>query len=632
MGVPVLSAAELRTVAAFAEVLNPPYRELPGAEIEVAVARRLDEMLSHGPSRQVRLIRAAIRAFDHLSFPRRFSRLDAATRSRLVASWLGSRNPAKRELSMLLKTLAAVQYVRDPRVLARSGSRLECRTASGVQPAPSTVAIASPQASGEIADLIVIGSGAGGAPTAAILAEAGLEVIVVEAGPYLLASAYPDDPVEAMGLMYRDGGLTVAEGVPPVPIPTGRVLGGTTVINSGTCFRAPAEVLASWPGPRGHDWEAALAPEYEEAERLLAVRALEPEWIGKNGDLVALGAARLGYAGAPLARNADDCNRCSSCFAGCRLDAKRGMHVTYLPRAAAAGARIHSGVEARRLIIENGRVVGVECVYRDGERPARRLRFDARKAVILSGGALGTPELLLRSGLTHPMIGRGLRIQPASGVGARFAEPVRGWEGVMQSYAVEQWADRGIVLEATFTPLAMGAQWLAGSGPEFQQGLLDYERIATNGIQLRDLYSGGRVRVARNGALRIAYRFHRREAAKMQFAIARAAEIWFAAGAEQVFAAVAGIGSLRASQIADFETRSIGPERFRIEGFHPLASARFDTDPGRGVADWRGAAHEVAGLYLADGSIIPGAPGVNPMMTIIALCSHNARRLVEQLG
>src|SRR5207248_8131691 len=199
----------------------------------------------------------------------------------------------------------------------------------------------------------------------------------------------------------------------------------------------------------------------------------------------------LGVRHEPLSRNAGGCFQCSSCPAGCRLDAKQAMHVSYLPRAVAAGARVRAEVEARRVIFEGTRASGVACEARlDGG--TRAFAVDARLGVILAGGAFGTPELLLRSGYrsANDQLGRNLRIHPACWVGARFDEEVRGWDGVMQSYAVSEWEDRGLLLEATFTPLAFGVQWLPGTGAEHQRRMLAYDRIASTGVHLSDRSSG----------------------------------------------------------------------------------------------------------------------------------------------
>ena len=219
------------------------------------------------------------------------------------------------------------------------------------------------------------------------------------------------------------------------------------------------------------------------------------------------------------------------------------MHVSYLPRAVAAGARVRAGVQVQRVLIEDGRATGLACraglpttgaqeLARNGRPAAGRDWAVRAKAVISAGGAFGTPELLLRSGIRHPALGRNLHIHPAAWIGARYEEEVRGWEGVMQSYYVDQWQPQGILLEATFTPLSFGAQWLPGVGAAFTGPCRDFGHIASIGVHLHDR-SAGRVGLASNGSLRLTYRLLEEEARQIQFGIARAAEIHFAAGADR---------------------------------------------------------------------------------------------------
>ena len=156
-----------------------------------------------------------------------------------------------------------------------------------------------------------------------------------------------------MPRLYRDAGQLATVGTPPIVLPLGRAVGGTTLINSGTCFRAPREVLESWRDHQGLTWAMELDPLYEAAEDVLAVTPLDPETMGRNGQLCMEGARALGASGGTISRNAGHCVQCSSCPLGCRIDAKRAAHVSYLPRAVAAGARVRAGVQVQRVLTDD---------------------------------------------------------------------------------------------------------------------------------------------------------------------------------------------------------------------------------------------------------------------------------------
>jgi len=611
--------------------MAPGIDGLPVAERDVDVSGPVAEFLGSVSPRVLTRLRLGLRAFEWLPFPWRFSRLDPAAQEDFLHRLEGSRLSLHHDLLLMAKLFSTLGYAVTPQVQERIGFEIRCATADGILPEPTgSLGDLEPQGEGEECDVVIVGSGAGGAVAAAELAAAGLDVIVLEAGSHYDRDSYPADHLDAIAELYRDGGLTIAEGRPPIPVPVAKVVGGTTVINSGTCFRAPEPVLADWRERFGISWAGEMDADYAEAERTLRVTQLDPETMGRNGQLAMEGAAAIGAGGAPIHRNAGNCDQCSSCPFGCEIDAKRGMHVSYLPRAVAAGARIRAGVEAERVIVEDGRAVGVDCSTRAGGR-RRPFTVRARRAVIAAGGSFGTPELLLRSGLGGRQVGRNLHIHPACWVGARYEEEVRGWDGVMQSYYVDEWEHAGILLEATFTPLAFGGAWLLGAGESHQRAMLDFGHVGSIGVHLNDK-SSGRVGLGAEGSLRASYKLTKGDADRLAFGIARAAEIHFAAGATEVYPNIARVGVLKPGDLATFEATSFKPAELRLEAFHPMGTARIAADPAQGVCATDGSVNGTSDLYVADGSLFPTSVGVNPMMTIIAFSKQIARGLAENRG
>ena len=605
--------------------MAPGIDGLPAAERDIDVSGAVARFLGSVSPPVLLRMRLGLRAFEWLPFPWRFSRLDPEAAADFLRRLEGSRFPLHHDLLLMAKIFSTLGYAVAPAVEARVGVEIGCALADGSLPEPAgSLGDLQPRGEGEECDVAIVGSGAGGAVAAATLAEAGLDVLVLEAGDHYNRDNYPADRLQAVTELYRDAGLTITAGRPPIPVPVAKAVGGTTVINSGTCFRAPDSVLERWRSEHGVSWARDLDADFAEAEEFLRVTRLDPERLGRNGQLALEGAAALGVSGGPIHRNAGNCVQCSSCPFGCAIDAKRGMHVSYLPRAVAAGARVRAGVEARRVLVEDGRAAGLACVVRGDDGRTRPFTVRARHAVIAAGGAFGTPELLLRSGLGGPQVGRNFHIHPACWVGARYEEEVRGWEGVMQSFYVDEWAPQGLLLEATFTPLAFGGAWLAGTGAKHQRSMLELGHVGSIGVQLEDR-SEGRVGLGNDGALRTAYKLSREDADRIAFGIARAAEVHFAAGAAEVYPNIPRFGTLKRGDLPAFEAARIRPSELRLEAFHPMGTARIGSDPRQGVCAPDGSVRGVGNLYVADASLFPTAVGVNPMMTIVAFAKQVSR-------
>jgi len=623
-----LRSRERAVLRAFTEALLPGGNGLPSSA-DVDPVGPVSRLLLDVPPRVKLAIRLALALFELSTFPRRFSKLALERRASQLER--ASRSSGlRRDTFLLLKTLATLGYARDETVQRAVGVSARCERAhprephTAELPALSREALQPPDGS-EHCDVVIVGSGAGGAAVARTLAEAGLSVIVVEEGDYHDASSYSTDPFVALPALYRDAGLTVCEGRPPIPLPLGRCVGGTTVINSGTCLRTPMDVLVGWRDEFGIAWAPELEGDFEALERDLHVAPVDPTRAGRNAELCRAGAEAIRASNGPISRNAGDVVCCGTCPSGCQLDAKQAAHVSELPRAVAAGARVRCKARADQVMVRGGAATGVRC--RGGYEVKAR-------AVVLAAGAIGTPELLLRQeiGTSSGELGRNLKIHPACWVGANFEQEVRGWEGVMQSWHVDEWSDRGLFLEATFTPLAFGAHWLPGTGRDLEQRIARYDRTAIIGVHMSDRSSRGRVRAGRTGT-RIAYRLSEDDADAIRFGIARAADIHFAAGATEVYPQLGGISTVApGDQERVIERGRFRARDLRLEAFHPMGTARMASDPSRSVVAPSGEVHDLACLYVADASIFPTSLKVNPMITIMACARRIARGLAHRLA
>ena len=484
----------------------------------------------------------------------------------------------------------------------------------------------------ERVDVVVIGSGAGGAVAAATLAEAGVDVVVLEEGPQVHAERDFSGPVfRRFERLCRDSATSMIWGRPPIPLPLGRVVGGTTVINSGTCFRAPDRVLGRWASEYGVEDCAAdeLDPYYADIEEFLNVRPVPWELLGANGMAAHKGAVALGYSGGPLLRNITDCHGCGQCAFGCPTDAKQAMHVSYLPRAFRAGARIYSGCRVDRIVVENGRAIGVEAALLGPDNRRRgTIRVEAAH-VVVSAGAIHTPALLDASDVPDPggQTGRNLRIHPATGVAGLFDEGWVTWKGTLQSYYIDEFFDsHELMFEATTAVPGVAAGSVSGIGAEAMTELGGMSRLATLGFYVSDT-SAGRVRRLGKGRVIATYRLNAVDTRRMGIGLAKASEVLLAAGAQRVHVGLPGMRHVSSrADLASLE-RKVRPDHLRLTAFHPMGTARMGADPARSVVDSFGRHHAVDRLWIADASVFPSCVAVNPQMTIMAFAKRTAERV-----
>ncbi|WP_415939851.1 GMC family oxidoreductase N-terminal domain-containing protein [Streptomyces sp. 039-1] len=597
------------------------------ADWPARVPHRLDTVLTSLPRPARAGVRTAVAALETYTVLR--------TGRRLTALAPGEREDVLGSLAAHPRLAPLLDVLKVPVLLAAGTERmtagpvptppaappdppLDC-TPAGDWPARST------------ADVVVVGSGAGGAMAARTLARAGLAVVVLEEGEHHSTASFGRRaPLDRFAELYRDGGATVALGNPPLLLPVGRAVGGTTVVNSGTCYRTPDHVLARWSGTFGFALADGFGPLLDEVERTLRVAPQPLDVLGANGLLALTGAERLGWRAAPLRRNAPGCKGSCQCVVGCPTGAKQSVQLSVLPDACAAGARIVTGVRAHRVLLDRDvpggpRAAGVLARRADGSE----LEILA-PLVVAAAGTLHTPALLRRSGLGgHPRLGRNLSVHPATSVAGRFAEPVTASRGVLQSVGVEELHERGVLVEATASPPGMGSFVLPGLGRELRRELEGADHLATLGAMIADRPSG---RVMGRDRTVVGYALDPRDGDRLMTAVRAMGRLLFAAGAEEVLTGVASAPRARSLDALDDLLAGVGPRDLRLSAFHPTGTVAAGADPGRAPADPEGRLRGVHGVLVADGSVLPGCPEVNPQLSIMAAALAVSQAWLDRTG
>jgi choline dehydrogenase-like flavoprotein len=579
------------------------------------------------------------------SGPRRFTRLGQAERERVLLSWADSRVVQRR---------AAFQALRKGTLLAyygmggRNGGGNPVWESIGypgppeppANPPPPGIEPLEVNADTELdCDVVVVGSGAGGGTAAGVLAQAGLDVVVLEAGRYYSERDFDGGELSGFGRLYLNGGgMASADG--SIGLLAGSCLGGGTVVNYTFAFRTPDHVRREWAAL---GVPAVATDEFD--------RSLDTVWerLGVNSEhsvpsardhAIRGGLEKLGWEWQVMERNVRGCQaeHCRLCHYGCPLGAKQSTLKTWLQDAHDAGTRVLVETRAERVLIEGGAARGVEARTAAGHRVTVRSR-----AVVSAAGALHTPALLSRSGVQSKSLGRYLRLHPVMVAWGIFDDELRPWEGMLSATLSDHDADLGggygVKYEHVATPpsiLLSFSPWRGGRQHAELMQALPY--TGGLGVLLRD-QGVGEVRVGKDGEPVVHYRLTQADRDNLRHGMRGAAQVVEAMGARRIYSSHAkwvsyepGVRGNVDTFMADADACGWGAGQAQPVSFHIMGSARMGGSSRSSVCNPAGQVWDVRDLYVCDGAAFPTASGVNPMVSIEALAHMNATALAARLG
>ena len=573
-----------------------------------------------------------------------FSSLDSKTREAMLRSWADSSLRRRRGAFQALRKAIGYLYVMLPQRSGESAvwQKLKYPGAVGVQ-RPCTekeLNVITPEEGLALTcDVCVVGSGAGGGVAAAVLAAAGKDIVVLEAGNYYDDADFDGAELRGFQRLYSEGGFAATEDH-SVSFLAGECLGGGTVVNYCTSFRTPEEIRKEWadagvPWFQNADYTKSLDAV---CERLNVNR--EQNRVSAREQMLERGLKVLGWHVDRMPRNVVNCDQgkiCGYCGYGCAIGAKQSTAKTWLVDAQAKGARFVVGTRAERIRIEAGGATGVDAVSRGSHPVSVKC-----KAVVVACGAVHTAALLLRSGIENEHIGRHLHLHPVSNVCGVFEEEIRPWEGTMQAIYSDELAQMtgnfGVKFETTALQPVIAMAPLPWRNPvQFRSLMQKFVNTSAVGVLLRDRH-GGRVGIDSEGNPVSSYSLSEFDRAHLRRGFLGAAKILEAAGAKLIYSPHAKYCSYEPGKRGSIKTFEQEMDRagwdngqLALFSFHIMGTARLGDSPKTSATNPDGETWEVRNLFVMDGSSFPSASGVNPMISIEAIAHRNAQALAAKL-
>ena len=486
-------------------------------------------------------------------------------------------------------------------------------------------------------DVLVVGSGPGGAVVAKELAEAGKDVILLEEGPPIASKDFTLEAGEAMHNMLREGGTRASRGNMFIPTMQANLLGGGSVINSAICARAPDWVWDKWQRTTGVELSAdLLRKHFERVEKFLFVEPTPMEVQGPRNLRFKQGCDRLGLSSEPTWRNVKGCKGSGECFTGCRNGAKKSTDVSYVPAAIRAGARVYTSVRVERVQMSGRKVVSVHGHVVTPFTGAASHEVTVRpKTLVLAAGCMQTPVILQKSEVLteNRWVGKQLLMHPGLAIMAVYDEPIDPWAGATQGFHSLHYLKEGIKLEVLWSPPAVLAARLPGLGTSYQQHLLNYDHMAPFDVIIAADRSFGEVKAKRGFDPDIRFNFHDDDVKLIQRGLSILSDICWASGAKAILPGLHGVPEqLNSKQESEIlRTMKLKGSDTITAANHAFGSTRMGVTREQGVVDMDGRCHDTDNLYIADTGIFSASPAVNPMLTVMALADRIAEKIAARV-
>jgi len=498
------------------------------------------------------------------------------------------------------------------------------------------------------ADVVIVGTGAGGGTTAEILAKSGLSVILVEEGRLYYQKDFKMDELTSYANLYQEGmSRTTKDGA--IAILQGRCVGGSTTVNWTSSFRTPDETLNYWSKRFGLDGVSpeAMAPWFDgrETRHSMAPWDTAPNL---NNDILRQGCEKLGFSWQIIPRNVKGCWNLGYCGVGCPTNAKQGALMTTIPGALDNNASMYHGLRAERFVMNQDRIDSLEAtaMASDGITPTSVTVTLKARHFVVAASAIGSPGLLLRSKLPDPYerVGKRSFIHPVNASVAQMPKLVDPFYGAPQSVYSDEFnfssgvdGDAGYKLEVPPLHPAMSAGVVPGHGDEQAKNLAGLPWMQSVIALVRDGFHedspGGTVSLRDDGSPMLDYPVSDYLWKGLRRAFYTMAEIQFAAGADKV--RLIHLDSDWYSTWADAKAAIDGfamePHRVRLFTAHQMGGCAMGSNPEESVVNGFGEHHHVSNLSVHDASIFPTSIGANPQLSVYALAARNSSRLAQRL-